>query len=381
MRSPMFYKPNILRRVLIAAGITAAALALVFSANFIASYYFNQKPEVPVNDQPTVTPLNFELEPGISYENAANESALYFYSAENMKIVNTSGASVEDISLKMSHPTASCKGNFALFYDVGGRTTATFNGTKQVGSMELEENIALASVNAGGYALIVTAGDMYKCAVRVYTPDGKEIFKWNSGNLSVVAADIADNNKDITVSAVNTDGATVNTQIIMFNIAKEKPFANDTYEAKLYPIVCYSGGYTYCIGSTETLIYNSYGKCVGTAVYDDRVLLSYALDGDLFALAFSGSTETPGAYAEIKTYTHKGDESGSFTCRQEFDFLEAKDGSLALNDGRTISILNSHCREKQQLTLGFDLRNFVFFGNAHKGVGITASGAELIQLN
>ena len=71
MRSPMFYKPNILRRVLIAAGITAAALALVFLANFIASYYFNQKPEVPVNDQPTVTPLNFELEPGISYENAA----------------------------------------------------------------------------------------------------------------------------------------------------------------------------------------------------------------------------------------------------------------------------------------------------------------------
>ncbi len=381
MRSPMFYKPNILRRVLIALAITAAALLLVFLANWVASFYFKQESQVPVNDQPTVTPLNFELEPGISYENAANDSALYFYSAENMKIVNTNGTPTEDLSLKMSHPSVALKGHFALFYDVGGRTAITYNGTRQVAAFELEENILLASVNAGGYALFVTAGDLYKCAVRVYTPDGKEIFKWNSGNLSVLAADIADNNKDITVSTMNTDNASIISQIIMFNIAKEKPFTNDSYDAKLYPVVRYSGGYIYCIGSTETLIYNGYGKCVGTASYEGREVLSYVIDGDLLAIAFSGSATEPGAYAEIKTYTHKGDEAGSFTCHQAFDFLEAKDGSIAVNDGRTISILNSHCKEKQQLNVNFDLRSFVFFGSSHKGVGITASGAELIELH
>lgn len=381
MRSPMFYKPNILRRVLIVTAITLAALLLVCAANWVASYYFKREPVVPVNENPTVTPLGFELEPGISYENAATDSALYFYSAENTKIVNANGSVTGDIALKMSHPAAAVKGHFALFYDVGNRTAVTFNGTRQVSSLELEENILLASVNAGGYAVFVTAGDLYKCAVRVYTPDGKEVFKWNSGNLSVLAADIADNNRDITVSTINTDGASIVSQIIMFNIAKEKPFTNDTYNAAMYPVVRYSDNYLYCIGSTETLIYNSYGKCVGTADYEGRELLTYALDGDVLALAFSGSESESGVYGEIKTYTHKGTEDGSFTCRQAFDFLDIKDGSIALNDGRTVSILNSHCKEKQQLTLNFDLRSFVFFGSNQKGIGITASGAELIELH
>ncbi|MGN1060043.1 MAG: hypothetical protein ACI4QW_06390, partial [Clostridia bacterium] len=91
MRSPMFYKPNIFRRVLWAAVITAAALAIVFLANYLATMYFARENKVRVADQPTVTPLNFELDPGVSYDNAANDSALYFFSAENLKIINTGG--------------------------------------------------------------------------------------------------------------------------------------------------------------------------------------------------------------------------------------------------------------------------------------------------
>ncbi|MGN1060009.1 MAG: DUF5711 family protein, partial [Clostridia bacterium] len=254
------------------------------------------------------------------------------------------------------------------------------NGAKQVTALTLEENILLAAVNDSGYALLVTEGDLHKCAVRVFTPDGEEIFKWNSGNLSVVGADIANNSKDITVSAINTDEGKIKTHIIMFNIAKEKPFTNDTYEGQLYSVIRYSGGYTYCIGSSDTLIYNGYGKCAGTASYNGRELLRYILDGDLLALVFSGSETAPGAAAEIKSYNHRGEETGSFTCQQEFDFLDAKGGTIVLNNGRTISVLNSRCREKLQLNLNVDLRDFVFFGSESRGVGITASGAELIRL-
>ncbi|MBE7047920.1 MAG: hypothetical protein E7393_00905 [Ruminococcaceae bacterium] len=380
MRSPMFYKPNIWRRILVAVAITAGAIAIIFIANFFASMYFNYRDRVRVSDDPSVAPLNLEFDPGITYKNAVNDSALYFFSAENVKIVDTDGKLAADVSLKMYNPTVALKESYALFYDVGGHDTVTFNGTKEISSLKVEETILLASVSSSGYAIIVTEGDLHKCAVRVFTPDGKEIFKWNSGNLSVVGADISNNCKDITVAAINTDEGKIKTHIIMFNIAKEKPFTNDIYDGKLYAGIRYSGGYTYCIGKDDTLIYNSYGKCCGTADYTGRELLEYTLDDDVLALAFSGSEEISGATAEIKTFNHRGDVLGSFTCQQEFDFFDSADGAIAVNDGRTISILNNRCRERLQINLKIDLRDFAFFGSQTRGVGITASGAELIQL-
>ena len=380
MRSPMFYKPNILRRVLTILGILLGVLVIIGLAVTLAMHYNNKEKNVPVNNQPTITALSFELDPGISYKSAVTDTALFFYSSENMKVVNPKGEAVEDISLKFSHPAVSTKGSVALFFDRGGHKAALFNGIRLSKSLELQEKILLANANANGYSVIVTESDLHKCAVRVFAPDGKEKFVWNSGGLTVVAADIADNNKDITVSAVNTDEGAVKNHIIMFNIAKEKPFTNDLYDGELISLIRYSGSYLYCIGTANTYIYNGYGKCVGTAAYNDRELQRYALDNELLLLVFSGSSDTSGV-AEIKSYNHKGETTGSFSAVQNFDFLDVKDGTVVLNNGRTISLLNSRCQEKRQINLNFDLRNFMFFGNNSRGIGITAVGAEMIQLN
>ncbi len=380
MRSPIFYKPNILLRILLAIGITLGALLVLFLAYYTVKIYNSQERPVPVNEQPQISTLNFELDPGVSYDIATNQAALYFYSSENLKIINTKGDLTTDMPLKLSRPAVSTKDNYTLFYDLGGRKVITFNGSKQASALELEENILLASINGHGYMLLITESDLHKCAARVFTPHGEEIFKWNSGNLSVISADISNNNKDITISAINTDEAKIKNHIIMFNITKEKPFTNDVYEGDMYSVLRYSGSYLYCIGSDKTYIYNSYGKCVGTADYSGRGLQRYALDGNQLVLSFSGSSEKTGV-AEIVSYNHKGDLIGSHTVLQDFDFLDVKDGMIAVNNGRVISLLNSHCQEKKKINLNFDLRSFSFFGNNSVGIGITASGAELIQLN
>ncbi len=270
-------------------------------------------------------------------------------------------------------------GESALFYDVGGRRVVSFLGEKQICELSLESNIVLCSINANGYMLIVTEGDLHKCAVSVYSPDGKEMFKWNSGGLSVVAADIADNNKDITVSTINTDGAVIKSNLIMFNIAKEKPFTNDTYEGDIFSQIHYSGSHVYCVAGSSTKIYNLYGKCVGSADYDNRELTHVKTDEDLLVLAFSGSSSNAGV-AEIKTYNAKGEETGSFSTEQEIDFLDVKDGSIAVNSGQVISILNGRCRERFRISPSFDLRDFSFIGDSRHGIGITATGAEIMEL-
>ncbi|MBQ2696864.1 MAG: hypothetical protein IJF61_06135 [Clostridia bacterium] len=379
MRSSMFYKPSITRRILKILGITIGVLLLVFLIILGVRYFMNLSGRMFINNNPKVTALDFELDPGISYQSATTDKALFFYSIENMKVIDAKGKLVEDLSLKFSNPAVRTKNNRALFYDAGGRKIVTYNGTKQNTSLELEENILLAAVNKNGYMLIVTESDMHKCSVRVLKADGKEIFKWNSGGLTVVAADIADNNKDITVSAINTDESVVKNQIIMFNISKEKPFTNDTYDGEIFSAVHYSDNHLYCVGTKNTYIYNSYGKRSGTISYNGRSLQNYALEKGLLTLVFSGSSESSGVF-EIKTFNKKGEAMGSFSVLQAFDYFDVKNKTIAINNGRTISLLNDHCQEKGRVNLDFDIQDFIFFGNENKGIGITASGAVLIEL-
>ncbi len=380
MRSPLFYKPNIFRRILIGVAITVASLLIIGLILFFVNKIISSEKKVSVNNQPTITSLDFELDPGVTYKNVVTDTAAFFYSTENLKILNVKGELKQDMSLKFARPTVATKGSFALFYDAGGKSAVIYNGTKVKTSYALEEKILLAALNKNGYVLFVTESNLHKCAVTVYNDSGSELFKWNSGNLSVIAADVSDNNKDITVSAVNTDEGILKSQIIMFNTAKEKPFTNDTYEKDLFSVVRYSGGYLYCIGTTNTHIYNNYGKCIGTASYNERVLQQYALDEEMLVLVFSGASENAGV-AEVKTFNHKGKNTGCFSVLQEFDYLDVRGGTIVLNNGRTMSLLDSHCQEKRQINLNFDLRDFAFFGSNKKGIGITASGAEMIELH
>ncbi len=167
MRSPMFYKPSILKRVLWALGITVMALLIIGLAIFLARQYYNHEAQVPINNDPTVTTLDFKPDPGVHYETVASNSALFFYSAENVKILDANGKLKEEISLKMGRPTATSAGHYTLFFDCGNRSYATFNKTRQMTTVTLEENIILASVNKNGYVVMVTEGSQHKCAVSV----------------------------------------------------------------------------------------------------------------------------------------------------------------------------------------------------------------------
>ena len=380
MRSNMFYKPNLFLRILKIAGISLAVIAGLVLLYFLGSLGFKYFGRVKVNDKPSVTELKLELDQSITYENIASNSAMFLYNSESIKVISKDGKFIRDDALKMANPTTISRGNYTLFFDIGGHNAIVFNKTKQETTLTVQEKILMASVNNSGAVVLVTEGDLHKAVVRVYSADGKEIFKWNSGKLVVISADIADNSKELTVSALNTDEGALKNHIIMFNVTKEKPFTNDIYDTALYSVVRYDGSHLYCIGSHNTLIYNGYGKCSGTADYGDRELMHYVTADGMLILAFSGSEEVPGAYAEVKSYNHRGAETGSFTSRQAFDFIAAKDGRIVLNNGRTLSVLNGHCQEKRQLNLSIDLHDFLFTDSTGHGIGLTASGAVTIRL-
>ncbi|MBR5156454.1 MAG: hypothetical protein IKW59_01665 [Clostridia bacterium] len=379
MIKPVNKKRN--NKILWSVLIVAAIFIVCAAASYLAVVMQTEgEKETPVNSSPVVSAMDFVLDPGISYEHALTEKNLYFYSAENIKIINEKGEIKQDFILPLSQPEVSACGEYALIYDKGARKAFLFRSSKQVKEMELAESIILASVNSTGSSVFVTKGETHQCSVSVLDSKGEEKFRWNSGGLYVLSADISDNGKDIAVSALNTDGGVLTSNIIMFTIDKEQPFANYKYTDEIFAATKFSGNTLYAIGESAAYVYNGYGKVTGTIDYAERELLNYNTDGNTLALVFSGSGLSVGA-GDLETYNTKGEKLGLFHSSQEISFLDCIEGRIAVKNGRVVSILNSKCKEEFQISPETDLLNFMFFENEYRAVGISAVGAQLIRVS
>ena len=82
---------RILWTVLIVVAIVAACAFGFFAAK---NGTFSKNKPVPRNMSPVSVKMNFELDPGISYQHAATENKLFFYSSENIKIINDTNVEV-----------------------------------------------------------------------------------------------------------------------------------------------------------------------------------------------------------------------------------------------------------------------------------------------
>lgn len=364
--------------------LAAALMVLVISIAVTAAVYLAKQDTIKENPGADISnadtfPVEISQDPGTTYFHSVTDSKIFFYSVDSVKIASMSGVVEEDLSIKVSNPIMSTDGNYSLIADKGSKTAHVFSGSKLEKTLTFEENIIIAKINKSGYSLFITEGTVHKCSVIVMSSTGEEIFKWNSGSINVISADIADNNRDIAVTTIKTDDGMASSDVIMFNITKDKPFTNDPYEDEIFCATEFCGNYLYCIGSAKTLVYNGYGKCIGTIDYEDRELINYDMDDGLITLVFSDSS----VYANGSTvcsYSAKGSPQGSFSTLSKVSFIDCKSGDIAVSNNRCVSILDSKCREKFQLSTGIDLRDFAYLGGTSSAVGITATGAEIISV-
>ncbi len=361
--------------------ISVVILLMVVSLAAISALLWETRdaePKIDVSDAKT-KPIGFTLDSGTVYSHALTDNKIFFFSVDNLKISSAEGVLEYDMPLKSSNPIISTDGTYALVADKGGKTAHVFKDSKLEKTLTLDENIIIARINSNGYSLFITEGDVHKNSAIVRSATGEELFKWKSGSITVLSADISDNNRDIAISTISTDNGVVSSNIYMFNITKDKPFTNDIVSDEIFASVEFDGNYLYCIGCSKTLVYNSYGKCIETIDYEDRELISYEIDNGTILLLFSDSSQNSNG-SLIRSYSTKGAFEGEFALSSKARFLDSMGGTIAVDNNRVVSILDSRCREKYQLNLGTTLSDFKFVGTSSKAVGITATGAEIVEV-
>lgn len=373
-------KPSIFKRILKAALIVLITLVLGVLSCLLYEWYLDylERP-ADVLDEPTVVQADIILESGVTYKSGITKNRAVFCSSESIKFIDSSGANTSTVQTAVSNPVISTAGDYLLVSDKGSKKAKLYKNEKEIAVFELEGSIICASVCEAGLCVFVTKGELHKCSVVVLNMSGEEIFKWNSGGLSVLAADISHNGEEICVSTLNTDDGVLKSNIIMFNTGKDKPFTNDVYEGLIFASCEYESNYVYVIGDSVTHIYNSYGKLLGTIDYSERKLLTYDCYKNNLVLVFSNSTYLKGGCL-IENYDTSGKMLGRYELGGDIKYIDVYGSSIAVNSGNAISVLDLKCRERKNVMLKNDIRDFMFFGSENLGVGVSGAGVNIINV-
>lgn len=374
-------KNTVFKKILISVILVAIILVLMFVIREIAVEFFGYKPPaLSEASQKKSQQIEVSLNGENKYEHIVTEKYIYFVGTDKIIVTDGNGSKKGELSISTANSIPKSMGKFMAVGDMGGNRIYIVSGTDIKKEIITKNKIKNFSVNSSGYCVAVTEGDMGKRYVTAYNAKGEEIFVWDSGNMLVLNAVIADNNKNVIVSSVDTKDGVMKSVLSFYNVSKAEAVATETYEEELFSALSVNGNYVYCVGDARTLIYKVSGDKKSEIAYSGKSVITYEVNNQGIVMAFLESTLTGKRY-NIESYTESGKKRGTYEHNYDINYLDIADDAIAVDRGGLISIISYKGREKKLIDPGVDIEDLMFVGNSSKAVGFTAHGAYLFSIN
>lgn len=374
-------KHTVTRKILFAVLIVVAVLLVLFVSREIAIRFFDYKPPAISESQlKKAKEVQVALELDEQYKHVVTDSYIYFIHVDKVLIADSSGNQTAEYPIVASEPVVRTIGKYVVIGDVGGQNVYLFENDTQKNTITAKGAIVDVSVNASGYTVLVTRGDMHKRDVTVYNTKGEEQFVWNSGSLFVLSAVVADNNKNIIISTLDTANGKMKSVLTFYNMSNVEPIAAEEYEDELFASLELCGSHVYCIGDSKTCVYRVSGDKSGEIPYNGKTLITYKTDNTNIAMAFSESALSGKRY-DIESYNSSGKRIGIYELDYKIKYIDFIEDAVAISRGRLINVVDIHGREKNLIDPGVDIFDLSFLGGVTKAVGFTAKGAYIFSLS
>lgn len=373
-------KNDVIKKIVLAVIIVAVILVVLFIGQEIALKFFDLKlPSLSESKQ--VGSNKIELSTGYtsSYSHAVTDKYAYLAGTDKVVVIDESGAQKAEIPIGTENPVVKTSGSFIGVGDLGGNNIYIISGTQIKKHIVTMKKIKNLSINSSGYCVVVTEGDMHKRDVTLYSDKGEELFVWNSGNKLVVDAVVAANNKNVIISSIDTQGTTADTVINFYNISKTEPIASETLKGEIIASLGMFENYVYCVGESQTVVYNSSGERKSEISYADKSLLSYEVNKNGIVMEFLESTMSDKRYS-IEVYSESGRRKTSHSHDYEAKYIDISNNYIVIGRSGLISVVDYNGVEKQLLDPGIDLVDLCIIGNSKKMVGFAADGAYIFNL-
>ena len=240
-------------------------------------------------------------------------------------IYGNTGNEETSLDIQISSPIFSSANRFLAIAENKGKKFYVLEDKNISWEAEIDGSISQIYVNKNGYVAVLITGTSYKTVIKMYNPQGKEMFTTFLANTRAVDVSVSNDNKYLAIAEVDTSGTMVQSSIRIMSIDKaEKGQTEDSLE-KTY--------------TSET------GKLITNVKYQDR--------GKLVCMYTDSITEIENE--QENTLVDSSDKKITFQSidlENNMCYVEEKSSGLFTADS-VVNILNTDNKETKQYTVNY----------------------------
>ena len=249
-------------------------------------------------------------------------------------IYGNTGNEETSLDIQISNPIFSSANRFLVIAESKGQKFYLITDRQISWEAEVEGNISQIYVNKNGYVAVIITGTSYKTVVKMYNPDGKEMFTTFLANTRAVDVNISNDNKYLAIAEVDTSGTMVQSYIRIISIDKAEQDPTN---------------------STENTYTSEAGKLITNVKYQNR--------NKLVCMYTDSITEIEDGNENVLVdSTDKQITFQSVELENNISYIEEKSSGLFTADS-IVNIVNTDSKETKQYTVNYVAREIYTYGN------------------
>lgn len=337
-------KPNIWVRLfafLVTLALVTGAVTLVVyrdRINLDALFRAFTYRSLSKNDSGQAESFSFESSAHDVFASAGGN--LLLCSAGGVRLYSGSGTAYEEQQVAMTNPVADAVGNWSLAWDAGGRVAYVFKGQAQAYTLtlEAEQRLLSARVNASGYLATVTQSSGYKGSVTVYNPTGTPELMLNLSSSFIMDALVTADNKTLAVVTMGEGGGSFESRLCLYALERteeqDKPDVLTPLGSSVVLELRESDDGYRALGDQSLVLAGHDGAILGTYDFGGRYLKEFSQDGEDFTALLLGKYRA-GTLADLVVVDSSGIQTASLPMNEQVLSLSAA--------GRYVAVLTADC--------------------------------------
>ena len=250
-------------------------------------------------------------------------------------IYGNTGNEEASLDIQISSPIFSSANRFLAIAENKGQKFYLLEDKNISWEAQVDGNISQIYVNKNGYVAVLITGTSYKTVIKMYNPDGKEMFTTFLASTRAVDVSISNDNKYLAIAEVDTSGTMIQSSIRIMSIDKAEK------------------------GQTEESLEKTYtseaGKLITNVKYQDR--------GRLVCMYTDAITEIENE--QENTLVDSSDKKITFQSidlENNMCYVEEKSSGLFTADS-VVNIVNTDNKETKQYTVNYVAKEIYTNGN------------------
>ena len=135
-------------------------------------------------------------------------------------IYGNTGGKEKELDIQISDPLWSSSNRFLAIAEKNGKKLYVLEDKDIIWEDEIDGNIAQIYINKNGYVALIITDTSYKSVVKMYNPQGKQLFTTFLSATRAIDVSVSNDNKYLAIAEVDTSGTIVQSSIRVMSIEK-----------------------------------------------------------------------------------------------------------------------------------------------------------------